>query len=150
MASLQWDEVLERFDAAANWWVATAGPAGPHAVPVWGVVVDGTLCFYGEPSTVRSRNLARDPRLVLHLESGSSVLVLHGEARVRGGAGEDPAVVAAYAAKYTDPADAEYLPDAPGMAGSLLFVVEPTQALAWELTSSADWENRRWRAGGTA
>lgn len=147
---MEWDEVAERFGAAKVWWVATAGPEGPHAVPVWGVVVDGVLCFYGEPTTVRSRNLAADPRLVVHLESGSSVLLVHGEARVRGRAGEDPVVVAAYAAKYTDPTDLEYLPDAPGMEGTLLFVVEPTRALSWELGASSEWENRRWRAGDGA
>jgi hypothetical protein len=146
MTPLSWDEVAERFGDAQNWWVATAGPGGPHSVPVWGVVVAGALHFYGEPTTVRSRNLAVDPRLVLHLESGSSVLVVHGSVTVGRFAGEDAAVSAAYAAKYTDPTDLEFLPDAPGMAGALLFTVSPTRAIAWTLGDSSGMENRRWSA----
>ena len=147
MAELSWDEVAQRFAAAQCWWVATVGADGPHAVPVWGVVVDGVLQFYGDPSAVRSRNLVADPRLVLHLESGSSVLIVHGTAAAGGPAGEDPAVAAAYAAKYTDPTDLEYLPDAPGMGGALLWTVTPARAVSWQLGTSEDWVNRRWRAG---
>ena len=148
MAALTWDEVVARFSAAPCWWVATSGADGPHAVPVWGVAVAGVLHFYGEAGTVRSRNLLADPRLVLHLESGSSVLIVHGTAAPGRPAGEDPDVVAAYAAKYSDPTDLEYLPDAPGMGAALLWTVDPVRAVAWELGTSQDWENRRWRAGG--
>jgi hypothetical protein len=146
MAALAWPEVARRFHEAANWWVATTGPAAPHAVPVWGVVVDDVLSFYGAPDAVRSRNLATDARLVLHLESASDVLILHGTATEAGPAGADPAVNAAYAAKYTDPSDLEYLPDAPANTGSSRFVVVPDRAVAWRLGSSVEWENRRWRA----
>ena len=76
--------------------------------------------FYGAPDSVRSRNLAADPRLVVHLESASDVLILHGTAAMAGPAGADLAVNAAYAAKYTDPTDLEYLPDAPANETSLL------------------------------
>jgi hypothetical protein len=146
VAALGWDEVARRFHEAASWWVATTGPAGPHAVPVWGVVVDDVLSFYGAPDAVRSRNLAADPRLVLHLESAGDVLILHGTALAVGPAGGDPAVNAAYAAKYTDPSDLEYLPDAPANETAVLFVVTPERAIAWRLGGSAEWENRRWRA----
>ena len=74
-SALTWDEIARRFDAARNWWVATTGPGGPHSVPVWGVVVDGTLLFYGEEVAVRSRNLAADPRMVAHLEDGDAPLI---------------------------------------------------------------------------
>ena len=146
MDELTWDEIAQRFSDAQNWWVATAGSGGPHAVPVWGVVVDGVLCFYGEPMTVRSRNIAADPRIVLHLESGSSVLIVHGTATSGPSAGLDAAVSAAYAAKYTDPTDLEYLPEAPGMAAALRYTVTATRAIAWTLGSSVEWRNRRWRA----
>jgi len=143
---LTWVEVADRFSAAPTWWVATVGPAGPHAVPVWGVLVRGALHFYGEPSAVRSRNIATDPRIVVHLESGSSVLILHGAATVGGRAGGDADVCAAYAAKYADPSDVAYLPDALGMESALLFTVAPTRAIAWQLGTSDDVEPRRWHA----
>lgn len=146
MGVLGWDEVARRFDEAPSWWAATTGPAGPHSVPVWGVVVDGALTFYGSPTAVRSRNLAADPRLVLHLESSEDVLILHGTAAAVGPAGGDAAVNAAYAAKYRDPSDLEYLPDAPANEDALRFVVAPERALAWRLGSSQEWDTRRWSA----
>jgi hypothetical protein len=149
-SALTWAEVAERFGRAQNWWVATSGEGGPHAVPVWGVVVDAALRFYGEPSAVRSRNLAGDSRLVVHLESGSSVLVLHGTASADGPAAGAPGVVAAYATKYTDPSDLPYLPDAPGMEDVLLFTVTAHRALAWDLDGTTDLEPRRWRAAESA
>jgi hypothetical protein len=142
---LAWDEIESRFQAAPNWWVATTGPAGPHSVPVWGVVVGGVLSFYGAPDAVRSQNLAADPRLVLHLESASDVLLLHGTADVAGAAGGDPAVNAAYAVKYAAPDDLEYLPDAPANERALRYAVEPLRAVAWLLDGSSEWNNRRWR-----
>jgi len=39
---------------------------------VWGVVIEDTLYLYGERRTVKARNLAADPRLVVHLESGTT------------------------------------------------------------------------------
>jgi len=148
MTMLPWDEVVDRFGAAQNWWVATHGPSGPHSVPVWGVVVEGVLHFYGEPAAVRSRNLAADPRLVLHLESGSSVLIVHGSVAIGPSAGAHAGVSAAYAAKYTDPTDREYLPDAPGMEQALLFSVAPERAIAWELGGEESMTPRRWRTDG--
>jgi hypothetical protein len=148
MAALGWDEVAERFGAAQNWWVATSGPGGPHSVPVWGVVVDGVLHFYGEHSAVRSRNIAADPRLVLHLESGSSVLIVHGSVAIGPAARQVPAVSAAYREKYVDPTDLEFLPDAPGMEHALLFTVAPERAIAWELDGADSMTMRRWSAAG--
>ena len=146
MSDIGWDEIAQRFSDAQNWWVATAGESGPHAVPVWGVVVDGVLHFYGEDSTARSRNLAHDPRIVVHLESGSDVLIVHGTAQRGEAAGDHPDVSAAYAAKYTDPTDVEYLPDAAGMEGARLWTVTPERAIDWRLGASEEWDNRRWKA----
>lgn len=141
---LTWHEVADRFAAARNWWVTTAGDAGPHAVPVWGVVADGVLCFYGQASAVRSRNLAADPRLVLHLEDGESPLIVHGTAAVTGVVEDRPELAALYRAKYVGPHDGEYLPDADGMDGTEVFEVSPTKALNWTVTASDDWVTRRW------
>ena len=117
---------------------------GPHAVPVWGVVVHEALHFYGDPGAVRSRNLAADPRLVVHLESGSDVLLLQGTALSVSLAGADSEVNASYAAKYTDPSDLPYLPDATLNSASRLYVVTPARAIAWTLGGPDEWDNRRW------
>lgn len=145
MTGLTWDEIAQRFDAARNWWVATTGAGGPHSVPVWGVVVDGVLLFYGEESAVRSRNLAADPRMVAHLEDGDSPLILRGRATAGGRAADHAGAVLAYAAKYREERDLQYLPDRPDMAHLVLYTVEPLRAISWELDTFADLE-RRWRA----
>ncbi len=145
MNELTWDEIAECFSAARNWWVATAGTGGPHAVPVWGVVVSGQLLFYSEENAVRSRNLALDPRLVLHLEDGDAPVILHARAVPEGTAAKHPGAVAAYAAKYTGDTDLQYLPGAPGMSEVLLYVVEPLRAITWDLDAFAG-SDRRWRA----
>ena len=76
---LPWSHVEERVPKSRNYWVATTRPDGrPHAVPVWGVWVDGTLYFGGGPDTRWSRNLAVNPQVAVHLESGDDVVILEG------------------------------------------------------------------------
>lgn len=144
MTDLGWDEIAARFHAAPSWWVATTGDDGPHAAPVWGVHVVGLLAFYGEPGSKRSRNLAADPRLVLHLESADDVLILHGTARDVGGPEQHPKACTAYAEKYTHPTDLQYLPDR--LEGVRFWAVAPQRALAWRLDGSGEMAVRRWRA----
>ncbi|MFN7948344.1 MAG: pyridoxamine 5'-phosphate oxidase family protein [Blastocatellia bacterium] len=79
---LPWSHVTERMQAAKVYWVCTVSPDGhPHATPVDGVWVDDRLYFGGSPRTRRHRNLAANPAACIHLESGSDVVILHGEAR---------------------------------------------------------------------
>jgi hypothetical protein len=76
---LEWSHVVERMQKANNFWVATVRPDNtPHAVPVWGVWVDNTLYFGGGPDTRWSRNLAANPHVSVHLESGDDVVIIEG------------------------------------------------------------------------
>lgn len=60
-----------------NYWIGTASATGkPHAIPVWGAYLDGTLYFHGGPRT--TRNLAENPQVSIHLEAGSDVVILEG------------------------------------------------------------------------
>jgi nitroimidazol reductase NimA-like FMN-containing flavoprotein (pyridoxamine 5'-phosphate oxidase superfamily) len=77
---LPWSWVEERLAASRNYWVATSdADGGPTAAPVWGVWLDGALYFGTSPHSRKGRNLARDPRVAIHLESGDEVVILHGE-----------------------------------------------------------------------
>ena len=143
---LSWEEITRAFAAASNWWVATTGPGGPHAVPVWGVVVGGSLCFYGDATTVRSRNLTADPRLVVHLEDGDAPLIVFGRVRPPRPASSLPDVVAAYRAKYDQPGDADYLPDHPAMEDPPVYVIDADRAVTWDLNGDYLGSQRRWRA----
>ena len=138
-----WPEVAARLAAARNYWLNTASPDGaPHAAPVWGAVLDHTLYLYSERRTRKARNLAADPRLVIHLESGDDVLIVRGTAADLGHPAQVPAVVAALAAKYTSPADRQYLPDA-DPAFNVVYAVRPQSAMTWRLPDyEASW--RRW------
>jgi nitroimidazol reductase NimA-like FMN-containing flavoprotein (pyridoxamine 5'-phosphate oxidase superfamily) len=78
---LPWSHVTERMAEAQNYWICTVSPDGrPHATPVWGLWIDDRLYFGGSPQTRRNRNLAENPAVCVHLESGSDVLILHGDA----------------------------------------------------------------------
>ena len=95
---LDWSWAEERLATARNYWIVTTGPAGaPHAMPVWGLWADGAVVFSTSPESRKGRNLARNPRVVVHLESGDEVVVLEGTvARVE----LDGALADAYDAKY--------------------------------------------------
>jgi hypothetical protein len=78
---LPWSHVAERMEKAINYWIATTDPeCRPHATPVWGIWMDDTFFFDGGPHTRRGRNLAANPAVTIHLESGSDVVILQGNA----------------------------------------------------------------------
>lgn len=116
---LGWDWALERLTASRNYWISTTRADGrPHAMPVWGVLVDGELWFGTSDTSVKGRNLARSPELVATTESGDETVILEGVA-VR-----EPvtnAVADAYEAKYA------WRPDQVGT----FYVVRPRRAFAW-------------------
>jgi Pyridoxamine 5'-phosphate oxidase len=143
--ALSWPEVAERLAAARNYWLATTTPSGaPHAVPVWGVVTGEVLYLYSERRTVKARNLAADSRVVVHLESGEDVLIVHGTAADLGTPAQVPAVIAALSAKYASADDRQYLPDAdPDF--DVVYGISPQSAMTWRLADYAA-SHRRWTA----
>jgi PPOX class probable F420-dependent enzyme len=142
---MNWPEVAAGLAAARNYWLGTTSPSGaPHAAPVWGVVAGQTLYLYSERGTVKARNIAADPRVVVHLESGDDVLIVRGTAEDLGRPDDVPEVVAALAAKYTAPGDQPYLPDAdPDF--DVVYAVRPRSAMAWRL-ADYDASQRHWPA----
>ncbi len=145
MTALTWAEVAGRLAASRNYWVGVTGRDGaPHASPVWGVVVDEVLYFYTETTTAKARNLRADPRIVVHLEDGDDVLIVRGAVQET----TEPAllarVLAAFAPKYDDPDDLQYLPAGP--PGEVVFALVPGSAMAWSL-DGYDSSQRRWSAG---
>lgn len=140
---MTWTEVSGRLAAARNYWLGTTTPSGaPHAAPVWGVVTGQALYLYSERSTVKARNLAADPRVVVHLESGEDVVILRGVAEDVGTPMQVPSVVAALAAKYSSPQDQQYLPgNDPDF--DVVYAIRPQSAMAWRLDDYAA-SQRRW------
>lgn len=121
-ALLPWSWAVEQLERARNYWVCTARPDGrPHAAPVWAVWADGALWFSTSPRSQKGRNIARDPRLAVHLESGDDVVILEGDA-IRDTWPEH--VFDAYDAKYG------YRLDSQNRETSL-FVLRPRVAHTW-------------------
>lgn len=102
---LPWSHVTAKLTAARNYWIATTRPDGrPHAVPVWGVFVEGTLYFGGGAHTRWSRNLDQNPGVVVHLENAEDVVIVEGTVDKLTQETADPALLVrlddAYQAKY--------------------------------------------------
>ena len=123
---LDWSVTEQRLVAARNYWLATASAeAVPHAMPVWGVWREGCFLFSTGPQTRKARNLAGNPRAVVHLESGAQVVIVEGVVREILALNEIEAFVAEYNPKYRWNFTAADL----GSGG--LFEVRPVKAFAW-------------------
>src|SRR5204862_2777617 len=86
---LPFSHLEAQLGAAHDYWVASVRPDGrPHAVPVWGVWLDGTLYFGGGKQTRKARNLDRNPDVVVHTGSASDVAIIEGRVREVTDAGE--------------------------------------------------------------
>jgi PPOX class probable F420-dependent enzyme len=116
---LPWSWAEERLASSRNYWIVTVRPDGsPHAAPVWGLWFDGAVVFSTSPESRKGLNLARDPRVVVNLESGEEVVILEGEVEV---IGLDEGMADAYEEKY------EYRPGGEGD----WFALRPRVAYAW-------------------
>lgn len=78
-ALLRWDEAEQRLEEARFYWLATTNADGtPRVRPVWGVWIDRCFYFDGHPHSGWARNLVRDPRVSVHLESAEHVVIVEG------------------------------------------------------------------------
>jgi Pyridoxamine 5'-phosphate oxidase len=112
---LPWSWAEERLTSARNYWIATSGP---HASPVWALWRDGAVVFSCSPRSRKARELARDPRVVVHLESGDEVVIVEGEAEATAA---DAPLIDEYERKYAYRAD----------PGEGWYRVVPRRVLAW-------------------
>jgi hypothetical protein len=132
---LPWSHVLDRLTAARCYWVATTRPDGrPHAVPTWGVLMDGVFYHGGAGDTRRSRNLDANPHVAVHLESAEDVVIVEGEVDKL----TEDTVDADLLRRIDDAYEAKY-----GVRhGTPVWVLRPHRALAWTEfpTTATRWE----------
>jgi hypothetical protein len=127
---LPWSHATDRLAASRNYWLATTRPDGrPHVAPVWGVWLDGALYFGTDRASVKARNLASNPTLVVHLESGDDVVILEGTPEIVASPASIPGLNDAYKAKYGMAATEAGGDDAESAA--LWYVFRPNTASAW-------------------
>src|SRR4029079_16763461 len=122
---LAWSWATERLESARHYWVATTRPDGrPHSMPVWGIWLDGAFFFGSGRNSAKSRNLAANPAIVVHLESGDETVILEGlaepvlDGEVERGGDE------AYGANHA-------LPPHPSGRAAPWFAVRPRRAYVW-------------------
>jgi len=78
---LPFSHAEDRLTKSRNYWICTARPDGrPHSIPVWGFWIDGALYFGTGRSSRKARNLAHNPAVSIHLDSGDDVVILEGTA----------------------------------------------------------------------
>ena len=141
---LDWTWAVERLELALNYWFATTRPDGrPHAMPAWAVWLDDALYFEGSPLTRRARNLAENPELVVHLESGDEVVILEGRSEEVGK--PERALAERLAAEFTRKYGAtrwEYRPTPEQWDEGGLWRMRPRVAFGW---SAFPTDTTRWR-----
>lgn len=122
---MAWRNVQRQLEGARNYWVATVRPDGrPHVMPVWGVWVEDLLCFGTSRSSRKGKNLLRDSRLTVHLESGDDVVILEGSAEEVADRALLERIASAYAEKYPG-----FQPDPEPSSG--IFAVRPRLGFSW-------------------
>jgi nitroimidazol reductase NimA-like FMN-containing flavoprotein (pyridoxamine 5'-phosphate oxidase superfamily) len=128
---LPWSHVEQRLSEALHYWLCTVRPNGrPHAVPKWAVYLQGKLYFDGSPETRHARNIAENPHVVIHLESGEDVVIVEGVAKESAKPTAELAaqIARAYAEKY---ADRGYAPEPDQWNEGGLFEIAPRVVIAW-------------------
>jgi PPOX class probable F420-dependent enzyme len=116
---LPWRWAERQLEGSRNYWIVTVRADGrPHSAPVWGLWVDGAVVFSTSRESRKGRNLARDPRLVINLESGDDVVILEGEVQT---IALNDAIADLYEAKY------QYRPGGEGA----WYALRPEVAYAW-------------------
>lgn len=79
MIELTEDERRELIDSERVIAVASLGPRGwPHVMPLWYVPRDGEIWVYTYAKSQKVRNLERDPRATLMIETGREYVELRG------------------------------------------------------------------------
>jgi hypothetical protein len=124
---LPWSWAEHRLVRARGYWIASTRPDGrPHTRPVWGVWHEGA--FYFSTGSLAAANVAHDPRITLHLESGAEVVILEGNAT----ATTDQDLVSLLSVIYNDKYRWDLDPDAP----ATWYEVRPEVAFGWIVDDS--------------
>jgi PPOX class probable F420-dependent enzyme len=125
---LPWAEVVSRLATAETYWIITINPDGsPHVTPVWGNWIGEAAYFSCGDATQKARNLARDPRVAIHLDADQGVVVLHEVAHRVDDARLERRITTDMRARY----GSTEIPDTAAELHGSYYEVRPHQVLAW-------------------
>lgn len=83
MTNLRSPEALEKLSSQKVIWFTSVRPDGrPHLVPIWFVWLSGKLYIGTGPTSVKARNIRRNPQVALALEDGVHPVICEGQAVV--------------------------------------------------------------------
>ena len=138
---IPWRSVDVRLGALREIWIATSTPRGdPESVPVWFWWDGAAVYFTCAAVSKKARNIAHNPRVVLHNGDGVDTIILKGIAERVVDRPELERVDAAYHEKYVDPhsgAEATVF-----VADDHVYRVRPGLVMAWSyanVTTRTDW-----------
>lgn len=78
-----WSWAVERLTESHNYWLTTVRPDGrPHAMPLWGLWLDGRFYFSTGRQSRKSRNLAANPGCIVCTENAAEAVIVEGVAEV--------------------------------------------------------------------
>jgi Pyridoxamine 5'-phosphate oxidase len=98
---LAWTWAERRLTGSRTYWLVTVRPDGrPHAMPIWGIWVEGAFYFSSGPKARKARNLARNPRCVVCTDPAHAAVILEGTAHVAPVAAQPASLAGRYHAKY--------------------------------------------------
>jgi len=139
---IPWDNVERRLRSMREIWIATASPKGrPDAVPVWFWWNGRVAYFTCKGGTMKPRNIAHEPSVVLHNGDGADPIIVKGTAELVDDPAELERVDAAYREKYVDPHSGTAATIF--IEGDEVYRVTPRLISAWSYATAAtrtDWE----------
>lgn len=98
---LPWTWAEERLRKSHNYFVMTVrADATPHAMPVWGIWVDGRFYFSTGALSVKARNLAANAACVICTDNPAEAVVIEGTASTIGDAARIAQLSPDYKKKY--------------------------------------------------
>ena len=96
---LPWSWADVRLRQARNYWVVSVRPSGrPHSRPVWGVWLDDGFWFV--TASLAQANILTNPAVSLHLEDGTSSVIIEGRIERAAAAADVQRLADAYNPKY--------------------------------------------------
>ncbi|SRR6266487_7111329 len=139
---IPWSKINNWLRAFRSIWVNTTRPDGrPHAVPVWFLWDGHGLYFISARHLQKSKNLRRQPWIIVHAGDGDDVIILEGRVEIVADRTELERVDAAYREKYVDPGSGAqatiFEPEVD------LYRVNVKHVMAWEygtVANRTDWE----------
>jgi hypothetical protein len=119
---LTWKWAANKFSKSRQYWIMTVRPDGrPHAMPVWGLLLNNVFYFSTGAQTRKAKNLAKNSHCVVANEDAAQAIIIEGTAKPV----KDPALVRKFLPIYAR----KYKWDVSGMEYDMISLKQPLLAV---------------------